>query len=381
MKQKPTAKAFGFSLKDQLFNRERVEFLAHCFVSADPKFNAAGFVQDTLQELQRHELKARIVHIAQVLANYLSVDYRVAAKQIQSALPPPLDPTRRDDDFGDFIFAPLGMFVVHHGQSKKHLKLSLLTLKAITQRFSMEDAIRYFINRYPVETLAELAKWSTDTNYHVRRLVSEGTRPLLPWSGRLAIDVTIPLPLLDALHADPTRYVTRSVANHLNDIAKFDPGVVVETLERWKLKGRQDPRELGWMSKHALRTLVKEGDLEALEFLGFATQPKIKVSDFRLESQEVVIGESLEFAFTLSAQRDENVVVDFVIDFVKANGSLSRKVHKLKQLNLKRGEVVTIRKRHALRANATTYTLYPGTHQLTLQINGQLFNKLRFELS
>lgn len=376
----PPSKGSGFSLKDQLFNRERVEFLAQCFRAADPRFNAPGFVRDTLQELHRHELKARIVHIAQVLAQHLPADYRLAAKQIVSALPLPLDPTRRDNDFGDFIFAPLGMFVVHHGQAKTHLKLSLTTLKAITQRFSMEDAIRYFINRYPGETLTELAKWSTDANYHVRRLVSEGTRPLLPWSSRLATDITTPLPLLDNLYADPTRYVTRSVANHLNDIAKSQPHLVVETLTRWRLEGRQAAQELDWMSRHALRTLVKQGHPEALEFLGFTTRPKIKISNFRLDASRIAIGESLDFSFQISAQRDEKVVVDFVIDFVKANGSLSPKVHKLKQLHLKRGEVVAIRKRHALRGNATTYTLYPGTHQLTLQINGQAVETLAFEL-
>ncbi len=380
MKNESLPKGTGFSLKDQLFNRSRVEFLANCFSSADPNFRANHFVRDVMQELEQLELKARIVHIAKVLERHLAADYRKAAKQIIAALPPPLDPTRCDNDFGDFIFAPLGMFVVHCGQSPKHLALSLKTIKAITQRFSMEDAIRYFINRYPTETLAELSTWSTDTNYHVRRLVSEGTRPLLPWSGRISLDVTTPLPLLDTLHADPTRYVTRSVANHLNDIAKVQPQLVVETLERWKSEGRQTAQELSWMTKHALRTLVKQGDKRALTLLGFASKPKVKVADFRLESAQLRFGDALEFCFTIASQRDENLVIDFVIDFVKANGKLAPKVHKLKHVQLKRGEVVSIRKRHTLRANATTYTLYPGTHHLTLQINGQLFDKLTFEL-
>ncbi len=124
-----------------------------------------------------------------------------------------------------FYLCAVGEFVVRQGLSREHLRLSLQTLQQITQRFSMEDAMRSFIREYPDPTLKELTKWASHKNYHVRRLVSESTRPLLPWSGRLGLPVETMLPLLETLHADPdpTRYVTRSVANHLNDIAKTHP--------------------------------------------------------------------------------------------------------------------------------------------------------------
>ena len=370
----------SFSLKDHLFNENRVQYLASLFRAADNCFDANGFVRDTMRQLTQLELKARIVHIATVLENYLPSEFPKAVQQIVSALPPPLDPACTDNDFGDFIIAPLGEFVVRNGKAKKHFKLSLKTLKQITQRFSMEDAIRKFINAYPDETLTELAKWSTDENYHVRRLVSEGTRPLLPWSGRLSIDAARPIPMLDTLHADPTRYVTRSVANHMNDIAKDHPTLVLDILKRWRQEGRQNASELNWMSKHALRTLVKRGNSQALEFLGFRSKPKIEVTDFCLQSSKIRPGESIDFSMTLTALRDETLMIDFVIDFVKANGTHSPKVHKLKQLCLRSRETATINKRHVLRANATTYKLYPGIHHLTLQINGQAFGQLTFEL-
>lgn len=370
----------GFSLKDHLFNEDRVRYLAGLFHSADKSFDAQGFVRGTLQELRQLELKARIVHIATQLEAHLATDFRLAARQIVAALPPPLDPTRNDDDFGDFIFAPLGEFVVRNGLAKKQLAISLRTLKAITQRFSMEDAIRSFINTHTDETLAELAKWSTDRNYHVRRLVSEGTRPRLPWSGRLSIEAAMPLPLLDKLYADSTRYVTRSVANHMNDISKTHPSLVLETLARWKDEGKQKETELQWMCKHALRTLVKQGSPEALRFLGFTPEPKIDVSNLRFTADQIRPGESLEFTMTVRALRNESLVIDYIIDYLKSNGTHSPKVHKLKALSLKKGESTTIKKRHLLRANATTYTLYPGRHYLTIQINGQPFGRLSFEL-
>ena len=373
-------KGTGFSLKDELFNQDRVQYLAGLFQAADATFDASGFTRATLKQLTKLELKQRIVHIASVLETHLADDYPTAAKQMVAALPPPLDPSKTDDDFGDFIFAPLGEFVVRNGLAKKHLKLSLKTLKEITQRFSMEDSIRAFIKTHPDETLEALQQWSTDTNYHVRRLVSEGTRPLLPWSGRLSIDVTRPLPFLDTLHADPTRCVTRSVSNHLNDIAKTQPKVVLETLRRWKKIGRQDPNELHWMCKHSLRTLVKQGDAKALRFLGYRPDPRIEIAKFKLTPGKLSPGEAIEFNFTISALRDESLMVDYVIDFVKANGKLKPKVHKLKQVEVRKGETVAIKKRHVLRANATTFTLYPGKHNVTLQINGKSFGTQSFQL-
>lgn len=369
-----------FSLKDHLFNRNRVSYLADLFHERDPDFDAPGFVRKAMLGLADLELKQRITHIAIALESFLDPNFRVAAQQITKALPPPLDPTRTDDDFGDFIFAPLGEFVVRQGMAEKWVSLSLRTLKEITQRFSMEYAIRAFINAYPQTTLDELKKWATDKNYHVRRLVSEGTRPSLPWSGKISIDPMTVTPILGQLHADPTRYVTRSVANHLNDLSKINPDAVLKLLTEWQSAGRQSPTELQWIAKHALRTLIKRGHPPAMEFLGFATRPKIKINDFQITPSKLFPGESVELHVSVTAQKPVSLVIDYVIDFPKANGKRSQKVHKLKQIEVVSGETILLRKRHPLRANATTFKLYPGTHHVTLQINGQTLDRRSFEL-
>ncbi len=369
-----------YSLKDELFNKSKVVYLSKLLSSADTKFDAERFVRTTMKGFLPLELKARIGKIADALEQFLDTDFRKASEHLIASLPPPLDPTRRDGDFGDFIFAPYGEYIVRRGLSRNHLKRSLKTLREITQRFSMEDAIRAFINEFPDETLAQLEKWSTDSNYHVRRLVSEGTRPILPWSKRLTIDTMVPLPLLDTLHADPTRYVTRSVANHLNDVSKSDSRAVLKRLRKWNKEAKQDPEELAWMSRHALRTLVKQGDPVALKFLGFRENPRISVDRFALRSTEVRPGEAIEFDLTISATREESLMIDYVVDFVKAGGKISPKVHKLKQVTIGAGETVSLSKRHTLRANATTYKLYPGSHKVTLQINGSALDSQSFEL-
>lgn len=370
----------GFSLKDQLFNEERVRYLAGQFARASRRFNEDLFVAQVMEKLGALELKQRIVHIAEVLEEHLPSSFPKASELLIKALPPELDPTRSDDDFGDFIIAPLGEYVVRNGLSSEHLELSLATIRELTKRFSMEDAIRSFLNHHPKRTLETLGKWARDPHYHVRRLVSEGTRPRLPWSTRLSIEPTVPLPLLDRLHADSTRYVTRSVANHLNDLTKTDATLVLETLARWRELNKQDSKELDWMIRHALRTLIKQGDRATMEFLGLRAEPKVKVGRIKLSQSEIVFGEPLEFEVSVTAERDEELIVDYVIEFVKANGSLAPKVYKLKQLSMLKGQSVTLSKTHPLRADATTYRLFPGTHRLTIQVNGQAQSSAAFEL-
>jgi 3-methyladenine DNA glycosylase AlkC len=94
----------------------------------------------------------------------------------------------------------------------------------------------------------------------VRRLVSEGTRPRLPWAPRLRAFMRDPRPVLELLEwlkDDPSLYVRRSVANNLNDIGKDHPDLLFATAERW-MKDANENRH--WIIRHALRSAVKRGD-------------------------------------------------------------------------------------------------------------------------
>ncbi|MEO1614741.1 MAG: hypothetical protein AAFV88_02765 [Planctomycetota bacterium] len=377
---KKSAGSTGFSLKDKLFNRERVGYLAGLLVSGIDGFEKKRFEQQAIRGLKKLELKERIRHLAAVVEQHLDSDFTKACDQIVNSLPPPLDPSKTDDDFGDFIFAPFGTFVANQGLTRKHRRTAMRTLRELTMRFSMEDSIRAFINAFPDETFKDLTRWAEHSNYHVRRLVSEGTRPTLPWSCRLKTDPVRALPLLDHLHGDPTRYVTRSVANHLNDIAKIDPAAVLQRLDHWKSAKRQTPDELHWLTKHALRTLIKDGHPTALRRIGFQKRPKIELSSVSLLPPAVRPGEAVHLEFTITAKKASSLLIDYVIDFVKANEKRSSKVFKITEVHLEAGEQRVIKKRHPFRAGATTFTLYPGTHYLTLQINGEHYDRLPFEM-
>ncbi len=370
----------NFSLKDQLFNAEKVAYLSDQFSAVYSDFAAAQFQQEVVSKFPELELKERIAHITERLHAHLPQDYLTALNIILDALPPELDPTLTDDDFGDFIISPLNLFVAEYGCSEEFLDASLNGLKQITKRFSAEFAIRFFINSFPEQTLAFLTNCATDENYHVRRWASEGTRPKLPWAQKLVIDHTDPLPILDLVFADSTRFVTRSVANHLNDIAKIEPDLVIATLKKWKASGKQNEKEMKWMIQHATRTLVKNGNQDALELMGFGEEPDVSISDFVTSTPTVKIGEAFEFSLTIHPNKDQNLMIDYVMDFATdGNRKAGRKVFKLKHAETTAGKALKIKKKHPMKL-MTTRTLYEGTHTITLQINGKSYQSISFEL-
>jgi 3-methyladenine DNA glycosylase AlkC len=217
-------------------------------------------------------------------------------------------------------------------------------------------------------------------NYHERRLASEGLRPSLPWAKKLTLDYHKPLIHLNRLFYDSTRYVTRSVANHLNDISKIDSSLVIKTLKEWRASKKQNVAEMEYITTHALRTLVKEGNQDALALLGYTDNPKIEIDNFHLHNHHVKIGESLLFEFNIKAYEDVKLMVDYCIYFNTKKGTFSPKIHKLKKINLLKGESVLLQKRHLFKANMTTRKLYSGKHKVTLQINGKHYKHYIFTL-
>ena len=207
---------------------------------------------------------------------------------------------------------------------------------ALTQRFTAEFSIRPFLQAHPEATLARLRQWAFDPSPHVRRLVSEGTRPRLPWAPRLRGFQKDPAPvlaLLELLKDDPELYVRRSVANNLNDIGKDHPELLTQTAQRW-LKGASENRQ--WIVGHALRSAVKRGEAGALKVLGFgAGGPCVDCVTRPLRPSAAVMGASVTVAFDVHnphahAQR---VLVDFCVHYIKANGQPKPKVFKLKTVD------------------------------------------------
>ena len=373
--------AQGFSLKDQLFNADTLGDLAAEYSAALPFFDAEAFHAEVVAGLKGRELLERLDWIADCIANRLAPDFPTMSAQLLAAMPAKLDPGLSDDDFGRFIHAVPGILAVRHGLEEHHDQALDLLYEA-TQRFSMEFYIRPFLNRWPEDTLARLSHWAGDKNYHVRRLVSEGTRPKLPWAKKIDMAPLDALPLLDRLFDDPTRYVTRSVANHLNDIAKIDATAVVDALTRWQASGRQTEKEMTWMTRHGLRTLIKQGHPAALEMLGYRQDAPVRLSCVDLADVTPRIGDGLALSLTLEtgSKKDVPVLVDYVIRFHRPDGREGRKVFKLKQAVVPAGGSLDLSKRHVLKGNATTFKLHPGLHAIEVQVNGRVLGQVAFDL-
>ena len=344
-------------------------------------FDANGFVYDVVERFPELELKARISWIADCLKSHLPADYEKAVSILIRSLPTPNDPHLSDDDFGDFIYAPYAEYVARNGCEKDNLKISFYALHEITQRFSVEYAIRDFINTFPKETLKELSLWAKDPHYHVRRLCSEGTRPKLPWAKKIDIPVHLPISILDKLFSDRTRFVTRSVANHINDVSKIDPDLAISILERWKYSGKQKKQEMDYIIRHSLRTLIKEGEPRALALLGVSHNARFELSRFDVP-EKVKMNTALEFSLVIKAKEDANFIIDYILYFQNRSGRLGGpKVFKLKRCFMVKGQDLVLVKCHMLHENMTTRKLFRGRHEIAIQINGKIRGKKVFYMT
>ncbi len=256
----PRSIAKGSTLKD-LLDREAVDCLARNLALVHPAFDAPAFCQTAMQGLAPLAILARGQHLAQALREHLPPRFEDAVEILLRSLTAPL---AADADLGlaVFFYLPHASFIAGYGLDE--FEVSMRAQYEITRRFTAEYSMRPFLIRWPERTLARLMEWTRDADAHVRRLCSEGTRPRLPWAMRIPAFVKDPsavLPILEALKDDPERYVQRSVANHLGDIAKDHPALVFEICERW-VKDASKARK--WLIRHALRHPAKKGVEAAL---------------------------------------------------------------------------------------------------------------------
>ena len=350
-----------------------------------PGFDRQRFERLALRSLETLEFKARAQHVCNALEATLPDDFERAAEMLEKSLAPvgtrrstvaPDVPT--DAGLNGWAVWPLGEYVARRGLESP--ERALRTLHALTQRFTAEWPVRAFIETHPELTFATLAAWARDPSEHVRRLASEGSRPRLPWGlqlKKLIADPSPTLPLLRALQDDESDYVRRSVANHLNDIAKDHPAIVAEWLETY-LPGASPQRRA--LLRHASRTLIKRGDPRTLKAWGLGRKLRGEAG-LKVTPKRVTIGDNIGLAVALksTARTSQKLVVDYAVHHVKANGGTSAKVFKGWTLELGAGEERLLHKRHSLKL-ITTRRYHAGRHVLDLLVNGEVVASAAFDL-
>lgn len=341
-----------------------------------PSFDRDGFLNGIYdEEWAEKELKQRMRHISIVLEQHLKGPYSDQLKSLLEIIKVIQAEGDREESV-EFMFFP--DFVEVFGI--EHYDASMQAMEVITQFTSCEFAIRPFIIKYEKESIVQLKAWSEHESHHVRRLSSEGCRPRLPWAMALPSfkkDPTPILPILENLKHDPSEYVRRSVANNLNDIAKDNPGVVIDIAKKWKGQSK----ETDALIKHACRTLLKQGNQEMMELFGFGSVKHLLIEDYKVTTPKICIGDSIEFSFQLKNESKHSALVrlEYGIYYQKANGTLSRKVFKISEREYSAHSVTEVVRKQSFRL-ITTRVFHPGLHQVSIILNGKEFEKLDFEL-
>ena len=254
-------------------------------------------------------------------------------------------------------------------------------LAELTGRLTSEFAIRTFLRADLDQSLRIVLQWAESADDHVRRLASEGTRAYLPWSVRVPQILARPgvtVPILDRLYRDDSDYVRRSVANHLNDLSRDIPEIVISTATRWLSAPDENTHQL---VRHALRTLIKNGNAEALVLLGFAPA-NLEITGPTVDTSELPIGGSVEFFASIrnTGTQPAKIAIDYIVHHTKANGKQTGKTFKLTTKTIAPGESFGVRRRHSFR-ELTTRKYYPGPHAIELQINGIGSGRAEFTLT
>lgn len=337
--------------------------------TAEKSFSTKIFLKGLEKELEELELKNRMLLLSRRLGEQLEASPKSFPTLVKAL-------KKSDEDkvgLSGFLVWPLTHFVAEHGLHD--FDSSLKALKEMTKVFTAEFAVRSFFLKDEKYMLKVFKEWSRDENEHVRRLVSEGSRPLLPWGQKLPRFLETPSltwPLLESLKNDSSRYVQKSVANHMNDISKKHGDWLIKQLKNW-------PNE--WVARHAVRSLVKQGNPGALKIIGADTaMPEVKV--IKLISSNLKVGSKLLNEVTLKnpTSKPMTVILDIEVHLLKANGSHSSKVFKGRRVRLEVNETQKIEVSTPLK-KVTTRKYYDGLHYCNLMINGQRSSKKKFQLS
>ncbi|GAA3151562.1 DNA alkylation repair protein [Planomonospora alba] len=348
----------------EMINPASVGSLAGGVAAAWGAFPRDRFAAEALDGLDGLELKDRVRHVARALGAALPPDFPRAAEILRRAAA-----RVRLDMWSGW---PATEYVAACGLD--HLDEAMATLGVLTPYATGEFAVRPYLEHHRDDAMEIMHGWAESDDEHLRRLASEGSRPRLPWGARVRwlMEPGPALPILDRLRDDPSEYVRRSVANHVNDIAKDHPEAAVELLARWRAEGGSHVERV---LRHAVRGLLRAGHPGALELMGAAPGGGA-VETLALEADRVAVGDRLRFTVTVSADSPGPLVLRYA---VRRDGS-RRVFHLGERLVSAPGQAVTVAKSHSFRP-VTTRTEPPGPRVLEIVVNGAVRATAPFTLT
>jgi 3-methyladenine DNA glycosylase AlkC len=351
------------------FDAALVRELSDGLAAVEPRFDAARFTGHATAGLDDLEMMGRVGQIADALHVALPGPTRRAVAALVATLPPASDETDGITDRG-YRFWPYGEHLARHARDDRDAAFDAMI--ALTQRFSSEFAVRPFLLDDVDDALDRLEALIDHPSPHVRRWVSEGTRTRLPW-GRAVAPLRAAsgrrLALLGRLRRDPSAYVRRSVANHLQDALKDDLDEAWPLLAAWASEAHDGPR---WIARHAARGLLKAGHAPTLALFGHAPGGATLRASLAVAPAAVSSGEAAEIAVTITNDGDGPALarVDYALRFPTPAGGTGRRVFRLADVRLEAGTSQTVRKAHRFIARSIR-PLVAGPHELTVLVDGE----------
>jgi len=359
------------AFKDEISPRA-VSALGAAVSAGVPELDAAAFARAAARGLDGLELKARIAHVAEALERHLPGPFAADAPRVARAI--------AGVGLSMWEAWPAMTWIERCGLDDPDVALDAIA--TFTGCASGESAVRPYIDRHRELAWTRLHEWAGSGDEHLRRLASEGTRPRLPWAAQVRSLLEDPAPglaLIERLREDSSEYVRRSVANHLNDVARDHPSAALAAAERWRLAG--GPHVDGIL-RRGLRGLVKKGEPRALALIGVSAHTPLEVSELALATPVVAIGDSLVFGVAVEsrARAPARVALDYAIAYVGARGTVKApKVFKGGVRELAPGAVWRFERSHPMR-HVSIRRLNPGEHRLDVKVNGRVRASATFEL-
>ncbi|EWS72484.1 DNA alkylation repair enzyme (macronuclear) [Tetrahymena thermophila SB210] len=400
--------------KQLLYNRQAIEFIGNKINDSYPAFDQKLFLNLVFdKQWEKVETKQCIVHVSEKIHLALNKSYLESLEILLHAN------KSLSFNYSNFVFPE---YVSLYGLD--YFEESMNALKEFTRNSSSEFAIRQFMLRSQTKTMQYLYEWTKDQDYHVRRLASEGCRPILPWGFRLqqlVKDPTPIIPILEQLNQDPELYVQRSVSNNLNDISRHHPDLVIQLCREWSKINNNSTK---FIIKKAFRTILKQGNQEALQILGVGAKEQVRVSNLKIHEKNIKIGSQFTFSFDIEDistkentnelqlneqdksflqsnlvdiqnvqnstnqkktqksqnKEDKNIVrIEYKIYYLKKNGKHLPKVFMMRyNYNLK-NKVNSLQGRHKVE-QVIGKIHYPGIHYISIIVNGIEMAKEEFYL-
>jgi hypothetical protein len=121
-----------------------------------------------------------------------------------------------------------------------------------------------------------------------------------------------------------------------------------------------------------LRGLLKKGNTESLQLFGWHGSQGIETTGFKLSSTKVPNGGKFEFSFSVTPVKpvNENVRLEYTIDFLTSRGKTGRKIFKITEGKLEKGRTYSFKRKHSFK-DLTTRKHFKGRHKIAIIVNGE----------